>query len=259
LQRALAIGEKILGPEHPDLATRLNNLAEFYRAQGRSAEAEPLYQRALAIGEKTLGPEHPDLAIQLNNLALLYQATGRYAKAEPLLQRALAIFEKTLGSEHPNVAPSLNNLAEFYRAQGRSAEAEPLFQRALAIVKVSLGEGHPHTQTVQRNLNSLVGLGQTLQTMVVRVLPKSQAAQIGLQPGDVIESYGGERIVQSASLVAAVRRLGESPRELIIVREGQTFQFQVAPGPLGVELRETAAPAEAAAEAPRGPSATEPR
>ena len=60
LQRALQIREKALGPEHPDVATSLNNLAVLYRAQGRYAEAEPLYQRALKIREKALGPEHPD-------------------------------------------------------------------------------------------------------------------------------------------------------------------------------------------------------
>ena len=34
-QRALTIGEKVLGPDHPSVATRLNNLAALYRAQGR--------------------------------------------------------------------------------------------------------------------------------------------------------------------------------------------------------------------------------
>src|SRR5205085_593765 len=34
-QRALAIGEKALGPEHPNLAIRLNNLAQLYVNQGR--------------------------------------------------------------------------------------------------------------------------------------------------------------------------------------------------------------------------------
>ena len=63
----------------------------LYRATGRYAQAEPLFQRAIAIGEKTLGPEHPDLATGLNNLAGLYQDTGRYAQAEPLFQRAIAI------------------------------------------------------------------------------------------------------------------------------------------------------------------------
>src|SRR5687767_5538460 len=41
------------------LATSLSNLSAFYRAQGKYAEAEPLYNRYLAIREKTFGPDHP--------------------------------------------------------------------------------------------------------------------------------------------------------------------------------------------------------
>ena len=48
----------MLGPEHPDTAGSLNNLAALYQAQGSYAQAEPLYKRALAIVEKVLGPEH---------------------------------------------------------------------------------------------------------------------------------------------------------------------------------------------------------
>jgi hypothetical protein len=50
----------------------LNNLALLYEAQGRHADAEPLYKRALAIEEKALGPDHPHVAVSLNNLAVLY-------------------------------------------------------------------------------------------------------------------------------------------------------------------------------------------
>ncbi len=120
-QRSLAIREKALGPEHPDVATGLNNLAALYEAQGEYGKAEPLYKRSLAIVEKTLGPEHPHLATVLNNLALVYQAQGRYAKAEPLYKRSLAIREKALGPQHPQVATALNNLAVLYRAQDRGA------------------------------------------------------------------------------------------------------------------------------------------
>ena len=49
----------MLGPEHPDVAAALNNLALRYKTQGRYVEAEPLYRRSLAIREKALGPEHP--------------------------------------------------------------------------------------------------------------------------------------------------------------------------------------------------------
>ena len=75
-EKALAIREKALGPEHPHVATSLNNLALLYSAQGRYAKAEPLYQRALGIWEQALGPEHPDVATSLNNLAELDALRG---------------------------------------------------------------------------------------------------------------------------------------------------------------------------------------
>ena len=56
-ERALAINEKVLGPEHPNTANSLNNLAALYQTTGAYDKAEPLYQRALAIREKVLGPE----------------------------------------------------------------------------------------------------------------------------------------------------------------------------------------------------------
>ena len=87
-KRSLAIREKALGPDHPDVGTSLNNLAVLYQSQGRYADAEPLLKRSLAIAEKALGPDHPDVGTSLNNLAGLYQSQGRYADAEPLLSAA---------------------------------------------------------------------------------------------------------------------------------------------------------------------------
>jgi len=51
IERALAINEKALGPEHPDTAASLNSLANLLAAQGELAAARPLYERALAIYE----------------------------------------------------------------------------------------------------------------------------------------------------------------------------------------------------------------
>ena len=84
IERALKISEIALGPDHPSVATSLNNLAGLYKAQGKYDEAEPLYRRDLEISENALGPDHPDVAITLNNLALLYDSQGKYAKAEQL-------------------------------------------------------------------------------------------------------------------------------------------------------------------------------
>jgi tetratricopeptide (TPR) repeat protein len=102
-QRALKISEAALGPHHPNVATSLNNLAvlyyaqgkaqiiptlrpyanlaalydaqAFYDAQGKYAEAEPLYQRALKIREAALGPHHPN-TITVYNLRLPLTVDG---------------------------------------------------------------------------------------------------------------------------------------------------------------------------------------
>ncbi len=88
-QRAIAISEEVLGPEHPDLATRLSNLGLLYLTQSKPERAELLLQRAIAIGEKILRPEHPNLATYFNNLALLYKTQGKYELAKPLYERVL--------------------------------------------------------------------------------------------------------------------------------------------------------------------------
>ncbi len=155
--RVLKINEETLGPEHPETAASLNNLAQQYFNQGRYDEAEVLFKRALAIREKALGLEHPDTSVSLSNLAMLYRVQGRYGEAELLNKRSLAISEKALGAEHPDTAISLNNLADLYQAQGRYGEAEPLYKRALAISERVLGPEHPFTATT---LNNLAGLYQ---------------------------------------------------------------------------------------------------
>ena len=150
--RSLTIDEKAFGPNHPEVATSLKNLAMLYKAQGRYAEAEPLHRRDLAICEKALGPDHPDVAVSLNNLAGLYKTQGKYAEAEPLYNRSLTIYEKASGPDHPLVATSLNNLALLYKAQGKYAEAEPLYRRSLAIREKAWGPDHPNVATGLNNL-----------------------------------------------------------------------------------------------------------
>ena len=155
-ERALAIREKVLGPEHPDTANSLDNLALLLQAQGELAAARPLNERALAIREEVLGPEHSDTATSLNNLALLLQAQGELAAARPLNERALAIREKVLGPEHPDTANSLSNLANLLQAQGELAAARPLHERGLSIREKVLGPEHPRTATSLNNLAVLL-------------------------------------------------------------------------------------------------------
>jgi tetratricopeptide (TPR) repeat protein len=156
LERALAISEKALGPEHPDTARSLSNLGLLLQAQGDLAGARPYYERTLEIMEKTRGPEHPDTGGGHNNLGFLLRAQGDLAGARSHYERALAIGEKALGAEHPNTAASLNNLGFLLRAQGDLAGARPYYERALAINEKVLGPEHPYTATSLNNFGGLL-------------------------------------------------------------------------------------------------------
>jgi tetratricopeptide (TPR) repeat protein len=72
----------------------------LYYAQGRYAEAEPLYLEALNIRRSQLGAEHPYTAVSLWSLGAFYAGRERFEVAIPLLQQALAVFERILGDSH---------------------------------------------------------------------------------------------------------------------------------------------------------------
>ncbi|HLG77519.1 MAG TPA: tetratricopeptide repeat protein, partial [Ktedonobacteraceae bacterium] len=133
-QRALAIREQVLGPEHPATATSLNTLAALYWAQGKYEQAEPLSQRALAIREQVLGPEHPDTAISLNNLAGLYYHQGKYEEAEPLYRRVLGILTPSLGLEHSHTRQAKENYVMLLSQMHPGEDLETLLQRLFSEV-----------------------------------------------------------------------------------------------------------------------------
>jgi tetratricopeptide (TPR) repeat protein len=147
LRRAIAVRERAMGPEHPDLAIPIDNLARLYAGTGRPAEAEPLFQRTLAIREQALGPEHLAVAESFGCLGLFYRGEGRSAKAQPLFERAIATYERTPDAEYPDLAFSLHHRAWLYEATDRHAKAEPLHQRARAIREQALGPEHPDFAT----------------------------------------------------------------------------------------------------------------
>ncbi len=127
-QQALAIREKVFGPEHPVVAESLNALGILARNQGDYEQAERFHLQALAIREKTLGPQHLATAVSLNNLSVLYRDQGKYGQAESFLRQALSIWEQLLGSEHPNTLTAFINLAKLYLEQRKYEQAESLLQ-----------------------------------------------------------------------------------------------------------------------------------
>ena len=67
-ERALRIDEASFGPDHPDVAIRVNNLGSVLRALGDLAGVRAAFERALAICERVLGPDHPSTRTVQGNL-----------------------------------------------------------------------------------------------------------------------------------------------------------------------------------------------
>jgi hypothetical protein len=84
LERALEARERVLGREHPDTLTSVNNLAGLLQAQGDYAKAQPLYERALEGLFKisqAMRRAHPNLQACVGNLAGCLKQLGYSDKA----------------------------------------------------------------------------------------------------------------------------------------------------------------------------------
>lgn len=158
-ERTLRIREDILGGDHPQVATSLNNLAFLYTELGLFSQALPLYERCISVWEKALGPDHPTLASGLHNLAMRHLSQGRYGEAILLAERSLRIREKALGLHDPAVASAMSTLASSQEALGSLADALTLHERSLRIWERAYGT---ESEDVAVALNNLAMLHRAL-------------------------------------------------------------------------------------------------
>ncbi|MCH2022611.1 MAG: CHAT domain-containing protein [Saprospiraceae bacterium] len=149
------IRAQIIGTDHIDYATTINNLAHLYLRIGTYKKAEALFLEAKEIRKKVWGEEHPEYATSLHNLAMTYKYMGRYKKVEDLYLKAKNIRAKTLGEKHPDYAVSLNNLAVLYYNLGNYKKAEVFYLQCKNIESETLGVDHPHYATGLNNLAAL--------------------------------------------------------------------------------------------------------
>jgi tetratricopeptide (TPR) repeat protein len=151
-RQELGLRKRVLGPEHLDTLTSMNNLARVLDSQGKYKEAEAMNRQTLARGEKVLGPEHPFTLASMGNLARVLDSQGKYKEAEAMNRQTLARREKVLGPEHPDTLTSMSNLAGVLDSQGKYEEAEAMNRQTLARWEKVLGPEHPDTLTSMSNL-----------------------------------------------------------------------------------------------------------
>ncbi|KAF6813678.1 kinesin light [Colletotrichum musicola] len=147
VQQAVSILTEILGQEHPDTLTSMNNLASTYRNQGRWKEAEKLNVRVMETRKRVLGEEHPSTLASMNNLASTFWNQGRWKKAEELEVRVMETRKTVLGEDHPNTLTSMHNLAFTWKDLEQWEDGMQLLQDCVRRRENVLGVDHLDTMS----------------------------------------------------------------------------------------------------------------
>ncbi len=89
LLHARKIKEKLLGPEHLEMAELDYELAEVYDSQGSSQEAINYYLKAYKICKSKLGQNHPNTQISYKNLEMIYKENYPKEDFKQFLEEAM--------------------------------------------------------------------------------------------------------------------------------------------------------------------------
>jgi TonB family protein len=154
LRKALEIGDRTVGPDHPDMILLLNDLTRIYLKQSAYASAEPLLLRLLEM-KRSKGEDHPEVATVMASLATVRQALGSHESAEQLWRRVLEIRERTLAPNHFAIATALEHFGEACSARGKIPDALAAFQRAHTIRERTLGSDHSSLRTSRERIADL--------------------------------------------------------------------------------------------------------
>jgi Flp pilus assembly protein TadD len=223
-EQVLEARARLLGKEHPDTLTAMNNLAGTLEAQGDLAGARKLQEQVLEACARLLGQEHPNALTAMNNLAGTLCARGDLAGARQLYEQVLEAWARLLGREHPDTLTAMNNLTQTLKAQGDLAGARKLQEQVLEARARLLGKVHPDTLTAMNNLaqtlkaqGDLAG-ARKLQEQVL----EASARLLGKEHPDTLRAMNnlagtlyaqgdlaGARKVQEQVLEASVRLLGK--------------------------------------------------
>ena len=194
-QEALRIRQKVLGPEHPDTATSLNNLAVLYQAYGRVRQSRTALSGSapdLAEGSWARTSRHGDTS--LNNLALLEFDLGRIDEATALARQASAaeltilskIFSFTSEQQRLAYLDIFHPYSLFPLLKGTETDLAAAVLRYKGVVLDSI---------VEDRLLAEASQGSEDQKLVEQLnLDKSQLGQLLLQPAQKLSAETNQRI-----------------------------------------------------------------
>lgn len=156
--RAIAIKEKLLGPDNPRVAVSLRLMGNLLSARADYPRARQFYERAVRIHRQTAGEDVRQEAHALSALASVLARTGDLGQAKAVLEEALYLRERHFPPETLNTADALTAYAVLLRDMGNFEQARVNFLRAQSIFEKKMGADHVIVTECLNELGALLNL-----------------------------------------------------------------------------------------------------
>ncbi|KAF8249189.1 TPR-like protein [Wilcoxina mikolae CBS 423.85] len=143
---------RVLGEDHPDTLSCIDNLAMTYRDSRELKDAEKLESKVRDRRMEVLGKWHPDTLNSMYNLALIYIDQKRLDDAEKLLLEVVAADFSTHSLENRDTVLSMDALCMIYLDQKRWEDAEKWCKRAIYATLAKSDSGDPYVVYLKANL-----------------------------------------------------------------------------------------------------------
>ncbi len=136
---------RTLVPDHPDLATHINNLAFLLKGRGAYDDAATLYQEAHSLYSAVHGRGHPQSLMLASNLSSALFEDGRVEEGEAVMQERVEAARERWPQGHWRVASMLENQANANLRFGDRLIAVQVLRQAVAVYTDMLGGQHTWT------------------------------------------------------------------------------------------------------------------
>jgi eukaryotic-like serine/threonine-protein kinase len=155
-EQALAIRRRILGNEHVNTLTSMNDMGILLRMRGDLATAEEYFRNAITGRTNVLGENHLDTLASIHKLAQCVFNQSQFAESERLWRTAATKRLDLLGHDDPDTLVSVSGIGASLMRQGILDEAERYFRQATDGACRILGDDHPSTLTAKNGLAVLL-------------------------------------------------------------------------------------------------------
>ena len=150
--KALEVKTRLLGTDHLETVSTMNQLAQSYLRMGRLNEACELQEKALETLKDTVGERHEDALETAAELGYTYWKLGRLRDSAALCEVAVETSVNVFGKRNLTTLKIFTRLATLYWGQSRLMDARRLDEDVLTFRKAILGDHHPDTLLAMHNL-----------------------------------------------------------------------------------------------------------